>query len=194
MKAKKYADGGGVDPKKKSKKTQAAVEKTTEQRIAASRAQGIRRGESRQIADAIVKDVLTQSGHRPNQSLAERKASGDMKGQARSYRTPAKYTRGELQEQFRRESSTAPNLRPTPIYTTGQTLGYAPQREVSSKGLKPIATEPKRPTQGGPSTAARVAMGAERAGAISRAGGAYTMEDAKKRGIKLKYGGKMKKC
>lgn len=44
-----------------------------------------------------------------------------------------------------------------------------------------------------PGKPAATVSGADRAAAIGKGVGLYTMEDAKKRGIKLKYGGKMKK-
>lgn len=190
MKARKYAAGGGpTDTKKRKTSTVISSESRAAQR-AGKEAQNVRRGESAQIAKKIAKDVTSQAGYKYPPTISGRKASGDVAGQARTYKTPAKYTRGELRSQFAEEAS---GRGVQPIYTTGQTLGNAPGREVSTRGVKPIATEPKRPTQGGPSTAARVAMGTERAGAIERSGGTYTMVDAKKRGIKLKYGGKIKK-
>ena len=187
MNVKKYKMGGKpIDPKKRK----AAAASTAEERASARTKKEVtnrRRGESAQIAKSIAKDVVTQKGYGPGgPGVTVRKGSQDVKGSERTYSyTPQKYDRGQLREQFVAESQ---GRGVQPIYTTGQTLGYAPQREVSAKGLsKPTITRTPmmRQTIGG--------GGANRAAAISSAQGLATMDESRKKAIKLKYGGKIKK-
>jgi hypothetical protein len=130
MKARKYAAGGPVDPKGKSKALAASSTKSRAQEIEESKMIAKRESEDKAIAKNIIKDVVSEVG--PGAGRPSRNTGNVQLSTAKSQditkagdRVKAPYSRGELVEQFSGKKQ-------QPVYRKGQTLGYAPEREVSS--------------------------------------------------------------
>jgi hypothetical protein len=134
MKARKYTAGGPVDPKGKSKALAASSTKSRAQEIEESKMIAKRESEDRAIAKDIIKDVASEvgpgagrpSGNTGNVTLSSAKSQKITKDGVNYGRfKDGKPTRGELIGQFLGQKQ-------QPVYRKGQTLGYAPEREVSS--------------------------------------------------------------
>lgn len=121
-----YANGG-VGPKKKT--AAAGAMKTREQEIEEGKMVAKRKAEDLKTAEKIRVDVRAEVG--PGKGRASRNVGNVPLSMAKTQeitsggtRTPAKYTRGELAAQFGGQKQ-------QPIYLSGETLGYAPEREIS---------------------------------------------------------------
>lgn len=214
MKARKYVTGGPVDPKQKSKAVAGSSTKSRAQEIEESKMIAKRESEDRAIAENIKKDVRSEVGpsmqnkrpssNKGNVSLASAKSQKITADGEINYGPfkAGKFSRAELVEQFSGQKQ-------QPVYRKGQTLGYAPEREVSSgAGFTAKASMPSRGVQksGVPTPAAktpkpalsaemqrRVAAGEEKSRAIGQKNFEFTMEDARRRGIRLNNGGMIPK-
>jgi len=208
MNVKKY-QAGGIGPKKKAAAKPLA--KTRAQEIEESKMVGARRAEDLKIAENIKKDVRSEVGPgagRPssntgNVSLATAKSQKITEDGVNYGRFKAgKFSRAELVDQFSGKKQ-------QPVYRKGQTLGYAPEREISSGArFTAKASMPSRGVQksGVPTPAAktskpaisaetqrRIEAGKGRGYTIGKQVGEATLEDARKRGMNLKYGGMIPK-
>jgi hypothetical protein len=208
MNVKKY-QAGGIGPKKKAAAKPLA--KTRAQEIEESKMVGARRAEDLKIAEKIKKDVRSEVGpgsgrpssNKGNVTLASAKSQKITEDGVNYGRFKAgKFSRAELVDQFSGKKQQR-------IYRKGQTLGYAPEREVSSgAGFTAKASMPSRGVQksGAPTAAPkttkpalsaemqrRVAAGEEKSRAIGQKNFEFTMEDARRRGIRLNNGGMIPK-
>ena len=214
MKARKYVAGGPVDPKSKSKAVAGSSTKSRAQEIEESKMIAKRESEDRTIAENIKKDVRSEVGpsmqnkrpssNKGNVTLASAKSQKiTADGEVNYSRFKAgKFSRAELVDQFSGKKQ-------QPVYRKGQTLGYAPEREISSgAGFTAKASMPSRGVQksGVPTPAAktskpaisaetqrRIEAGKGRGYTIGKQVGEATLEDARKRGMNLKYGGMIPK-
>jgi len=123
---KAYANGG-VGPKGKA--ATKPIAKTRKQEIEEAAMVSKRESEDRATAERIRTDVRSEVG--PGQGRASRNTGNVTLGMAKSQeitkggsRTPAKYTRADLAAQFGGQKM-------QPIYLKGETLEYAPGREIS---------------------------------------------------------------
>ena len=205
---KSYAKGG-TNPKAKA--AAKPVAKTRAQEVEEAKMVGTRRAEDLKIAENIKKDVRSEVGPgagRPssntgNVSLATAKTQKITEDGVNYGRYKAgKLSRAELVDQFSGKKQQR-------IYRKGQTLGYAPEREVSSgAGFTAKAAMPSRGVQksGAPTAAPkttkpaisaetqrRIEAGKGRGYTIGKQVGEATLEDARKRGMPLKYGGMIPK-
>jgi hypothetical protein len=210
---KKYQEGG-IGPKNK-KKVEAAKEKTSAayetraQEVEQAKMVGTRRAEDLKIADKIKKDVRSEVGpgagrpssNKGNVTLSAAKTQTISKDGVRKPDSQ-KYTRGQLAEQFSGQKQ-------QPVYLKGETMGYAPGREISrGAGFTAKASMPSRDVQKSevPTPAAkntkpalsaemqrRVAAGEDKSRAIGQKNFEFTMEDARRRGIRLNNGGMLPK-
>ena len=205
---KSYANGG-TNPKAKA--AAKPVAKTRAQEVEEAKMVAKRQSEDRAIAENIRKDIRSEVGPgtgRPssntgNVTLASAKAQKITEdGVNYSRFKKGKFSRGTLAEQFSGQKQ-------QPIYRKGQTLGYAPEREVSSgAGFTAKAAMPSRGVQksGAPTAAPkttkpaisaetqrRIEAGKGRGYTIGKQVGEATLEDARKRGMPLKYGGMIPK-
>lgn len=143
MKVKKYKNGG-VNPKNKA--AGKPIAKTRAQEIEEAKMVGARRAEDLKIAEDIKKDIRSEVGpgtgrpstNKGNVTLSTAKTQAISKGGDRKPDTQ-KYTRGELAAQFG-------GRKQQPIYRTGETLGYAPGREVKSGAG--FTAKPSMPSRG----------------------------------------------
>lgn len=203
---KSYAKGG-TNPKAKA--AAKPVAKTRAQEVEEAKMVGTRRAEDLKIAENIKKDVRSEVGPgagRPssntgNVTLSTAKTQAISKDGIRKPDSQ-KYTRGQLAAQFSGEKQ-------QPVYLKGETMGYAPGREISrGAGFTAKAAMPSRGVQksGAPTAAPkttrpvlsaemqrRVAAGEDKSRAIGKQNLEFTLEDARRRGLKLKYGGMMPK-
>jgi hypothetical protein len=206
MKVKKY-QAGGVGPKNKA--AAKPIAKTRAQEVEEAKMVKGRRAEDLKIAEKIKKDVRSEVGPgtgRPssntgNVTLSTAKTQTISKDGVRKPDSQ-KYTRGQLAEQFSGQKQ-------QPVYLKGETMGYAPGREISrGAGFTAKASTPSRGVQksGVPTPAAktskpalsaemqrRVAAGEEKSRAIGQKNFEFTMEDARRRGIRLNNGGMIPK-
>jgi hypothetical protein len=205
MKARKYVAGGPVDPKSKSKNVAGSSTKSRAQEIEESKMIAKRESEDRTIAENIKKDVRSEVGpgsgrpssNKGNVTLSTAKTQNISKDGVRKPDSQ-KYTRGQLAEQFSGKKQ-------QPVYLKGETMGYAPGREISrGAGFTAKASMPSRGVQksGVPTPTAktskpalsaemqrRVAAGEDKSRAIGQKNFEFTMEDARRRGIRLNNGG-----
>lgn len=199
---KSYANGG-VNPKDKA--AAKPIAKTRAQEVEEAKMVGARRAEDLKISEDIKKDVRSEVGpgagrpstNKGNVTLSTAKTQAISKGGDRKPDVQ-KYTRGELAAQFSGQKQ-------QPVYLKGETLGYAPGREISTgAGFTAKPSMPSRGVQksGAPTPAAeaakpalsaemqrRVEAGNERSRAIGKEVFDFTMEDARRRGLRLKNGG-----
>lgn len=213
MKARKYVTGGPVDPKRKSKAVAGSSAKSRAQEVEESKMVAKRESEDRAIAEDIRKDIRSEVGpsmqnKRPssntgNVTLAMAKAQKITKdGVNYGPFKAGKFSRGTLAEQFGGQKQ-------QPIYRKGQTLGYAPEREISSgAGFTAKASMPSRGVQksGVPTPAAKtskpaisaetqrkIEAGKDRGDILGKENFEATMADARRRGIRLNNGGMIPK-
>lgn len=203
---KSYAKGG-TNPK--SKAAAKPIAKTRAQEVEEAKMVGARRAEDLKIAENIKKDVRSEVGpgaKRPstntgNVTLSTAKTQAISKDGIRKPDSQ-KYTRGQLAAQFGGEKQ-------QPVYLKGETMGYAPGREISrgagftakaampSRGVQKSGVPTPAPKTTRPALSAemqrRVAAGEDRSRAIGKQNLEFTLEDARRRGLKLKYGGMMPK-
>jgi len=209
MKVKKY-QAGGIGPKNKAAAKPLA--KTRAQEIEQSKMVAKRQSEDRAIAENIRKDIRSEVGpgtgrpssNKGNVTLASAKSQKITEDGQVNYGPfkAGKPNRGKLAEQFSGQKQ-------QPIYRKGQTLGYAPEREIGSgAGFTAQASMPSRGVQksGVPTPAAktskpaisaetqrRIEAGKGRGYTIGKQVGEATLEDARKLGMNLKYGGMIPK-
>ena len=213
MKAKKYANGGPVDPKKK-KAAEAKENISRGQQIEREKMIRTRKSEDRAAAERIRSGVRSEVGPgkgRPSAntgnvtlSMAKSQATTSAGSRMPDSRTSGagKYTRGQLAEQLSGQKM-------QPVYKTGETMGYAKNREISAGPgytMKPEAPKSRVAKSGVPTPAAkntkpalsaemqrRVAAGEDKSRAIGQKNFEFTMEDARRRGIRLSNGGMIPK-
>ena len=127
---KSYANGG-VGPKKKT--AAAGAMKTREQEIEEGKMVAKRKAEDLQVAQKIRKDITSRVGAaktyesqpRPVYSRNLSEAKSERLNTGNRDRNPDnRYSRAELAERFSGQKE-------QPIYLKGETLGYAPEREIS---------------------------------------------------------------
>lgn len=149
---KSYANGG-VGPKGKA--AAKPIAKTRQQEIEESKMVGARRAQDLKIADRIKKDVRSEvgpsmenrrpSGNKGNVTLSSAKSQKITEDSQVNYGRfkEGKFSRAELVEQFSGQKQ-------QPIYRKGQTLGYAPEREISSGRGFTIGKDNLSSAKGGP--------------------------------------------
>lgn len=135
MKAKKYANGGPVDPKKKKTAVEAKQDVSRAQQIEREKLVRTRGAEDRASAERLRADVRLEvgpgkgrpSGNTGNVTLNQAKAAYITKSGGRPYEGPGRsyYSRGELADQLSGKKM-------QPVYKSGETMGYATKREISS--------------------------------------------------------------
>lgn len=205
---KSYANGG-TNPK--SKAAAKPIAKTRAQEVEEAKMVGARRAEDLKIAENIKKGITSRVGAaktyesqpRPvySRNLSEAK-SERLTGSNRDGNPYNKYSRAELAERFSGQKE-------QPIYLKGETLGYAPGREISrgagftakaatpSRGVQKSGVPTPAPKTTKPALSAemqrRVAAGEDKSRAIGKQNIEFTLEDSRRRGLKLKYGGMMPK-
>lgn len=200
---KSYANGG-TNPK--SKAAAKPIAKTRAQEVEEAKTVGARRAEDLKIAENIKKGITSRVGAaktyesqpRPvySRNLSEAK-SERLTGSNRDGNPYNKYSRAELAERFSGQKE-------QPIYLKGETLGYAPGREISrGAGFTAKAATPSRGVQksGAPTPAPavsaemqrRIEAGKPRSVELGKQAITFSMEEAKRKGYKLKYGGMMPK-
>jgi hypothetical protein len=121
-----YANGGVTGGKKKP--AAAGAVKTRAQEIEEGKMIAKRKAEDMKVAEKIRADVRTEVGAgagRASKNVGNVPLSMAKTQEitSKGARTPAKYTRGELAAQFGGQKQ-------QPIYLSGETLGYAPEREI----------------------------------------------------------------
>lgn len=206
MKARKYVTGGPVDPKKKSKAVASSSVKSRAQEVEESKMIAKRESEDRAIAENIRKDVRSEVGPSYDKTRPSSNSGNVTLASAKSQQITAdgqvnyggfkagKPTRGELVEQFSGKKQ-------QPIYKKGSTLGYAPEREISSgagftakpamptrnvrrSGVPTPAAKTKKPAIS-PEMQRRIEAGKERSAAIGKGVIDFTMEESRRRGERL---------
>ena len=121
---------GGKTPNGKKKAAESAEVVSRQQAVENKKLVQRREAEDRVIAENIRKDIRSEVGPgtgRPSKNTGNVQLS-TAKGQSitkTGYRLEGGYPRGELVKEFSGEKQ-------QPIYRSGETLGYAPKREISS--------------------------------------------------------------
>jgi hypothetical protein len=211
MKAKKYQEGGPVDPKKK-KAVEAKKNISRGQQIEREKMIRTRESEDRAAAERIRSGVRSEVGPgkgRPSAntgnvtlSMAKSQATTSAGSRTPDSRTSGtgKYTRGQLADQLSGKKM-------QPVYKTGETMGYAKNREISAGPgytMKPEAPKSRVAKSGVPTpspkqtglsaqTKAAIEKGKTSGAAIGKSAGEYTMDEARRKRMKLAGGGMVSK-
>lgn len=198
MKARKYADGG------KNKAVKSAETKSRAQEVQEAKMVSKRDSEDRDAAERIRSGVRSEVGPgkgRPSTntgnvtlSMAKSQATTNSGSRTPDSRTSGtgKYTRGQLAEQLSGQKI-------QPVYKTGETMGYAKNREISAGPgytMKPempkskvtksgVPTPAAKKTGLSPATKAAIEKGAGRSAEIGAGVGKGTIEEAKRKGYRL---------
>lgn len=180
MKVKKY-QAGGIGPKKAAAKgkTSAAYEK--------------RRQESREQSEANANLVRRQMAiNKANRMLEQPEAYATSQQRAASptYKTVSGQKQGiSSAERAGASKGTVGSMTPE----AAKRSEAAMKKPATTAAPKAQVAPARKPGELSPATKAAIEAGKGKGAAIGKAAGEYTMEDARKRGLNLKYGGMIPK-